>query len=91
MPAQWFEAELIVTLLGKHWLVFCSSWPCVGMLLITILGYLSIMDFLRGQYVIYGPVRIILTEDEVWGQYNPKGPYITYWQSKKSLIFILHM
>ena len=22
------------------------------------------MDFLRGQYVIYGPVRIILTEDE---------------------------
>ena len=29
------------------------------------------MDFLRGQYVIYGPVRIILTEDEVWGQYNP--------------------
>ena len=33
--------------------------------------YLSIMDFLRGQYVIYGPVRIILTEDEVWGQYNP--------------------
>jgi hypothetical protein len=24
--------------------------------------YLSIMDFLRGQYVIYGPVRIILTE-----------------------------
>jgi hypothetical protein len=32
--------------------------------------YLSIMDFLRGQYVIYGPVRIILTEDE--GQYIPK-------------------
>jgi hypothetical protein len=31
--------------------------------------YLSIMDFLRGQYVIYGPVRIILTEDE--GQYIP--------------------
>ena len=29
------------------------------------------MDFLRGQYVIYGPVRIILTEDEVRGQYNP--------------------
>jgi hypothetical protein len=28
------------------------------------------MDFLRGQYVIYGPVRIILTEDEVQGQYN---------------------
>ena len=42
------------------------------------------MDFLRGQYVIYGPVRIILTEDnviygpvriiltedEVRGQYN---------------------
>ena len=26
--------------------------------------YLSIMDFLRGQYVIYGPVRIILTENE---------------------------
>ena len=22
------------------------------------------MDFLRGQYVIYGPVRIILTEDD---------------------------
>jgi len=22
------------------------------------------MDFSRGQYVIYGPVRIILTEDE---------------------------
>jgi hypothetical protein len=34
------------------------------------------MNFLRGQYVqyvIYGPVRIILTEDEdeVRGQYNP--------------------
>jgi hypothetical protein len=29
------------------------------------------MDFLQGQYVIYGPVRIILTEDEVRGQYNP--------------------
>ena len=28
------------------------------------------MDFLRGQYVIYVPVRIILTEDEVQGQYN---------------------
>jgi hypothetical protein len=27
--------------------------------------YLSIMDFLRGQYVIYGPVRNILTEDKV--------------------------
>jgi len=27
---------------------------------------LSIMDFLRGQYVIYGPVRIILTEDVTW-------------------------
>ena len=25
------------------------------------------MDFLQGQYVIYGPVRIILTEDEVYG------------------------
>jgi hypothetical protein len=35
--------------------------------------YLSIMDFLRGQYVIYGPVRIILTsdDDEVRDQYNP--------------------
>ena len=31
------------------------------------------MDFLRGQYVIYGPVRIILTEDE-------------YLPSKKSII-----
>jgi hypothetical protein len=29
------------------------------------------MDFLRGQYVIDEPVRIILTEDEVAGQYNP--------------------
>jgi hypothetical protein len=29
------------------------------------------MDFSRGQYVIYGPVRIILTEDEIRGQYNP--------------------
>ena len=28
------------------------------------------MDFLRGQYIIYGPVRIILIEDEVRGQYN---------------------
>ena len=28
------------------------------------------MDFLRDQYVIYEPVRIILTEDEVRGQYN---------------------
>jgi hypothetical protein len=28
------------------------------------------MDFSRGQYVIYGPVRIILTENEVQGQYN---------------------
>jgi hypothetical protein len=28
------------------------------------------MDFLRGQYVIYGPARIILIEDEVQGQYN---------------------
>jgi hypothetical protein len=35
------------------------------------------MDFLQGQYVIYGPVRIILTEDEVRGQYNPfvRGQY----------------
>jgi hypothetical protein len=29
------------------------------------------MDFLRGQYAIYGPVGIILTEDEVRGLYNP--------------------
>ena len=33
--------------------------------------YWSIMDFLWGQYVIYGPVRIILTSDFVLGQYNP--------------------
>ena len=33
--------------------------------LLTTGPYLSIMDFLRGQYVIYGPVRIILIEDEV--------------------------
>jgi len=31
--------------------------------------YLSIMDYLRGQYVIYGLVRIILTEDEVNSQW----------------------
>ena len=31
----------------------------------TIINLETIMDFLRGQYVIYGPVRIILTEDEV--------------------------
>ena len=36
----------------------------------SVYFFLSIMDFLRGQYVIYGPVRIILTEDEVQGQYN---------------------
>jgi len=34
------------------------------------------MDFLRGQYVIYGPVRIILTSDEV--NIILTGPYITY-------------
>jgi len=34
------------------------------------MGYYTIMDFLRGQYVIYGPIKIILTEDEVRGQYN---------------------
>jgi hypothetical protein len=39
--------------------------------------YLSIMDFLRGQYVIYGPVRIILTEDE-YGQLKVLNFYITY-------------
>jgi hypothetical protein len=33
--------------------------------------HLLIMDFLRGQYVLYGPVRSILTEDEVRRQYNP--------------------
>jgi hypothetical protein len=33
--------------------------------------HLLIMDFLRGQYVLYGPVRIILTEDKVRRQYNP--------------------
>ena len=31
----------------------------------TIINLETIMDFLQGQYVIYGPVRIILTEDEV--------------------------
>ena len=82
---------------GGPWLY---EWKlCTGI-------YLSIMDFLRGQYVIYGPFRIILTEDEVWymdllGLYWPKtksevniiltGPYIAYWQSKKSLIFIYHI
>ena len=29
----------------------------------TTVRYLSIMDILRGQNVIHGPVRIILTED----------------------------
>ena len=28
------------------------------------------MDFLRGQYVIYGPVRTILTEDEHYPDLN---------------------
>jgi hypothetical protein len=35
------------------------------------------MDFLQGQYVIYGPVRIILTEDEV-----------LYWPKTKSEVNI---
>jgi precorrin-3B methylase len=53
---------------------------------------IKIKDFLLRQYVIYGPVRIILTSDFVFGQYNPNrsiqtsfsvniiltGPYITY-------------
>jgi hypothetical protein len=29
------------------------------------IGNIKIKDFLLCQYVIYGPVRIILTEDEV--------------------------
>ena len=42
----------------------CSSIIKKSDMSITVI-YLSIMDFLRGQYVIYGPVRIILTEDNV--------------------------
>ena len=38
------------------------------------------MDFLRGQYVIYGPARIILIEDEVQGQYNPATCYSVFSQ-----------
>jgi len=48
---------------GKSYVVTCTSQNAEK--------YLSIMDSLQGQYVIYGPVRIILTEDEVWVQYNP--------------------
>ena len=32
---------------------------------------IKIKDFLLCQYVIYGPVRIILTSDFVFGQYGP--------------------
>ena len=49
---------------------------------------IKIKDFLFCQYVIYGPVRIILTSDFVFGQYNSDrstynniiltGPYTTY-------------
>jgi hypothetical protein len=80
---------------------FCTSYNLYKIVTCTQHIYLSIMDFLRGQYVIYGPVRIILTSDDLLGLYWPRaksevniiltGPYIAYWQSKKSLIFILHM
>lgn len=36
---------------------------------------LSIMDLRRGQYIIYGPSKVILTKDEVRGQYYQTGPY----------------
>ena len=49
---------------------------------------IKIKDFLLCQYAMYGPVRIILTEDFVFGQYNSNrssevniiltGSYITY-------------
>ena len=48
------------------------------------------MDFLRGQYVIYGSVRIIWTGDEVRGRYNPNRSIYKILTGKKSLIFILH-
>jgi hypothetical protein len=38
---------------------------------------IKIKDFLLCQYVIYGPVRIILTEDEVWGFFTLE-KYIKY-------------
>ena len=56
---------------------------------------IKIKDFLLCQYAIYGPVRVILTSEFVFGQYNPTsssvniiltGPYITYWPRKKSII-----
>ena len=49
-----------------------ESYICIIYIhcLFNVSLFLSIMDFSRGQYVIYGPVRIILTENEVQGQYN---------------------
>ena len=55
---------------------------------------ISIMDFLRGQYVIYRPVRIILKEDEVRGQYTLCTPnrsiYSILTQLKVLKFYLLH-
>ena len=47
------------------------------------------MDFLRGQYVIYGPARIILIEDEVRGQYNPNSSIYSILTELKVLNFYI--
>jgi hypothetical protein len=47
------------------------------------------MDFLRGQYVIYGPARIILIEDEVRGQYNPNSSIYSTLTELKVLNFYI--
>ena len=54
--------------------ISASYFKCLFVILYCNEQYLSIMDFLRGQYVIYGPLRImiILTETEVRGEYNRK-------------------
>ena len=49
----------------KHIFVFILEHLKSTVPILIFILYLSIMDFLRGQYVIYGPVRIILIEDEV--------------------------
>ena len=47
------------------------------------------MDFLRGQYVIYGSVRIIWTGDEVRGRYNPNRSIYNILTEKKVLNFYI--
>ena len=98
-----YSKEVIIYHVILHWPVHIDrlkklKWRPINPVSIEIWNSIQLLHFIEYIYQLWTFYEVNMLYMDLLGLYWPRtkyiiltGPYITYWQSKKSFIFILHM